>query len=204
MTKTHAKEIAAKLLEIKAVFLKPHDMFTWASGIKSPIYCDNRITLSYPELRTYIKNAFVELIKKEFADVEVIAGVATAGIPQAALIADAMNLPLIYVRSSAKDHGRTNLIEGKIEEGQKVVLIEDLISTGSSSLKVIDALKEAQVELLGLVSIFNYGLKSAKNNLQDIKTFSLSSYDELLDAALEKAYIQAEDIKLLQNWKENL
>lgn len=198
------KLIAEKLLEIEAIFLRPNDMFTWASGIKSPIYCDNRISLSYPEFRSFIKNSFVDLIKAKFPDTNLLVGVAMAGIPQASLIADAMNLPLAYVRSSPKDHGRANLIEGRILPNSKALVVEDLISTASSSLKVIEALKAAQVEVLGLVSIFDYGLEIAKKNLLNLPYFSLSNYDELLEVALEKAYINKEDLEILNNWRKTM
>lgn len=198
-------DIAAKLLEIGAVFLRPNDMFTWASGIKSPIYCDNRITLSYPEFRTQIKNAFVALIKEKFPKVEIIAGVATAGIPQASLIADAMNLPLVYVRSSAKDHGRANQIEGKLNPGSKVIVIEDLISTGGSSLKAVEALRESGAEVLGLAAIFTYDLEQAKENFNkaNCKYYALSDYETLIETALERKLINEADLGTLRIWQKS-
>lgn len=200
------KEIAKALLDTKAVFLQPNDMFTWASGIKSPIYCDNRITLSCPKTRTLIKNSFVEMIKENYPEVELIAGVATAGIPQAALVAEAMKLPMIYVRSSAKDHGRTNQIEGRLEKGSKVVVIEDLISTGGSSLKAVEALKEAGADVLGLAAIFTYNLDKAKNAFQeaDVKYLTLSSYDVLLGLAKESGSYSNEEISILENWRSSI
>jgi orotate phosphoribosyltransferase len=200
------KTIAKALLKAKAVFLRPKHPFTWASGIKSPIYCDNRITLSYPETRTLIKNSFIELIKKNYPSVEVIAGVATAGIPQASIIADTMQLPLVYVRSSAKDHGRTNMIEGKLDANAKVVLIEDLISTGGSSLKAAESLQEAGAELLGLAAIFSYNLKQAKIAFDKAKISlaTLSNYDALLELAQESGEYSEEELILLQTWRESL
>ena len=200
------KQVAQALLDTKAVFLQPSDMFTWASGIKSPIYCDNRITLSNHEARTLIKNSFVEMIRKEYPEVEVIAGVATAGIPQAALVADLMGLPMIYVRSSAKEHGRTNLIEGKLEAGAKVVVIEDLISTGGSSLKAVTSLKEAGAEVLGLAAIFTYNLEKAKNAFSEakVKYSTLSNYDALLELAEESGKYNEEEMTTLKSWREQL
>lgn len=209
MTTTNSidKLIAAKLLEIGAIFLKPNDMFTWASGIKSPIYCDNRITLSYPELRTTIKNYFIELIQEKFPETNLIAGVATAGIPQAALVADAMKLPLVYVRPKAKDHGRTNQIEGKVSANSKIVVIEDLISTGSSSLEAINALKENCLDskVLGLISIFTYEFDKAKDNFAkaELPFYSLSNYTSLINTALEMNKISESELKILQDWRAN-
>jgi orotate phosphoribosyltransferase len=204
MNKTNvAQHIASELLKIEAVFLKPHDQFTWASGIKSPIYCDNRITLSYPKLRQFITNELVALIKNQFAHVEVIAGVATAGIPQAALVAAELNLPLCYVRSSNKDHGRQNLIEGKIEAGTNVVLIEDLISTGKSSLAAADSLNVAELNILGLAAIFDYQLPISVKNFSEkhVPYASLSNYEELCQIAVKENYIKEEDIKILNDWR---
>jgi orotate phosphoribosyltransferase len=200
------KEVAKYLLETKAVFLNPKDPFTWASGIKAPIYCDNRILLSFPEIRSKLINAFVEMIKESFPDATCIAGVATAGIAHAALIADKMNLPMIYIRSSAKDHGRSKQIEGRLEPGSKVVVIEDLISTASSSLKAIEALKTEDVELMGLAAIFTYGLNKAKDNLANanVQAFTLSNYDILIEVALEENYIEETDMQTLKNWKQDL
>lgn len=204
--KTRAEQVAAKLLEIGAVFLRPDDLFTWASGIKSPIYCDNRVSLSFPEVRNLIKESFVDLIRENYSNLDAVAGVATAGIPHASLIADVMNLPMVYVRSSSKDHGRTNQIEGKLEPGSKVVVVEDLISTGGSSLKAVEALREAGVEVLGLVAIFTYNLSKAQEAFKqanvDYKT--LSNYDVLVDYALQSGQIKQADLKILQEFKLNL
>jgi len=209
-----ARDIAKALLEIKAVFLRPNDMFTWASGIKSPIYCDNRVTLSFPAIRSLIRDSFVKLIKEKFPDAEYIAGVATAGIPHAALIADAMHLPMIYVRSSSKDHGRENLIEGDLIPGSKVVVIEDLISTGSSSIAAIQNLLNAfpenssaePIEILGLVAIFDYKLDKSVKNFSDLALpyYSLSNYDELVDVALDQGYIKEADVEFLKQWRKSL
>ncbi len=201
-----SRDIAKALLEIKAVFLRPDDMFTWASGIKSPIYCDNRITLSHPKIRDLVKEAFVKTIQMKFPAAECIAGVATAGIPHAALIADALNLPMVYVRTSSKDHGRENLIEGDLAKGAKVVVIEDLISTGGSVIKAINNLQNASADVLGLVAIFDYKLeKSIKAFLElDLPYYSLSNYDELIEVALEKGYIKAEDLDFLKTWRNSL
>ncbi len=198
-----AEEIASQLLAVEAVFLRPQDPFTWASGIKSPIYCDNRITLSYPKLRNLIRDAFIQTIKNELSHVEVIAGVATAGIPQASIIANQMNLPLIYVRPEAKDHGRNNQIEGKLEPGTNVVVIEDLLSTGSSSLKAIQALEEAGANVLGLVAIFSYELSKLQENFTKAKIpyYTLSNYPVLIDLALKTGRISEEDYKLLQDFR---
>lgn len=200
------KQVAQALLDTKAVFLQPSDMFTWASGIKSPIYCDNRITLSDHKARTLIKDSFVEMIKSKYPKVEVIAGVATAGIPQAALIADAMALPMVYVRSSAKEHGRTNLIEGKLTPGAKVVVIEDLISTGGSSLKAVDSLKEASAEVLGLAAIFTYNLDKAKNAFKEAKVpySTLSNYDSLLEIAEESGEYSETNLQVLRTWRDKI
>ncbi len=199
------KQIAQDLLEIQAISLEPNQPFTWASGIKSPIYCDNRITLSYPVVRERITDAFVQLIKEKFKDVDVIAGVATAGIPQAALVAQKMGLPMVYVRSKAKDHGKENLIEGRVEKGQKCIVIEDLISTGGSVLVAVDALKEEGVEVLSVCAIFTYLLPKAMSNFEAHQTRleTLSNYDVLMDVALEKNFIQEEDLELLKKWKKD-
>lgn len=204
MTTSTEKTIAQALLDTEAIFLEPSNPFTWASGIKSPIYCDNRITLSYPETRTLIKNSFVELIQKNYPEVEAIAGVATAGIPQAAIIADSMKLPLVYVRSSAKDHGRTNLIEGRLEAGAKVVLIEDLISTGGSSIKAAKSLQEAGAKVLGLAAIFSYKLKKAQEafDIAKIPYTTLSNYDALLELVKESGKYSEPELELLQSWRD--
>lgn len=200
-----AREVAEYLLEIKAVVLNAGEPFTWASGLKSPIYCDNRKTLSYPKVRTYIKSAFADTISEEFKNCDVIAGVATAGIPHGALVADVLNKPFIYVRDKPKGHGLTNQIEGKLEKGQRVVLIEDLISTGGSSLKAVDALREAGAEVLGLGAIFTYGFdKSVKAFEQaGCKFFTLSDYPTLLEIALRLDYIKPADKETLLNWYQN-
>ncbi len=202
-TMTRKESIANKLLDIGAVFLRPNDMFTWASGIKSPIYCDNRLTLSYPEVRNLIRDAFVELIKKEYPQVQAIAGVATAGIPHASLIANELNLPMIYVRADAKSHGRENQIEGKLATGTKVLVIEDLISTGGSSLKAVTTLQEASLNVLGLVAIFTYNLQKAKNNFKEanVPYHTLSNYETLIEVALKRGDVHAEDIKMLKKWQ---
>ena len=200
-----SKHIATGLLEIAAVKLSPNDPFTWSSGWKSPIYCDNRLTLSYPPLRSNIKEAFKQKIRAEYGEVEAIAGVATAGIPQGALVADVLDVPFIYVRSKPKGHGMTNMIEGEIRKGQKVVVIEDLISTGGSSIKAIEALREAGIQVLGLGAIFSYGFPHAAENLQEkgIEFFTLSDYSTMLEVALEKAYINADDLNSLNEWRED-
>lgn len=200
-----AAKIAESLLQIKAIKLNNSEPFTWASGLKSPIYCDNRISLSYPKIRTYIRTHIVEAIEDKFGKVDVIAGVATAGIPQAALVAAAMGLPLIYVRSSEKKHGMTNKIEGFLEKGQKVVVIEDLISTGGSSLNAVEALREAGAKVLGMVAIFTYGLKKASENFEnaDCELITLSDYSHLVKVATEYSYISKDDLDSLMEWSEN-
>lgn len=202
---TLATQIAADLLDIKAVYLKPEDPFTWASGIKSPIYTDNRITLSYPETRDLIENGFVETIKEQFPEVEVIAGTATAGIPHGAIIADKMGLPFSYIRSKPKDHGVGNQIEGRVVKGQKMVIIEDLISTGGSVLDAVKAAKKAGLEVLGVVAIFTYELQKATANFDqaEVKLVTLSNYSELIKVAKVKGYITADELILLKKFKEN-
>lgn len=197
--------IAQHLLDIQAISLQPHQPFTWASGLKSPIYCDNRITLSYPEVRSAITEAFVELLQRIHPDVELIAGVATAGIPQAALIAERMRLPMIYVRAQAKEHGKGNQIEGRAHAGQKVVLIEDLISTGGSSLVAVDALREAGLNVLSVSAIFSYQLSSAQERFaaHACVVHALSNYDALLALALALGQIQAADLAVLSTWKKD-
>lgn len=199
------KQVAEQLLEIKAVFLKPNDPFTWASGIKSPIYCDNRLTLGFPKVRQFIAAALAEKIKENFGDVDVIAGTATAGIPHAAWVSDLLDLPMVYVRSKAKEHGKGNQIEGPIAKGQKVVVMEDLISTGGSSLKAVEALEEAGTEVLGIAAIFTYGLDKGKKLLAeaDTKLVTLTNYDELIEVALTKNYVSKEDMQTLKEWKQN-
>ncbi|WP_321299775.1 orotate phosphoribosyltransferase [Marinifilum fragile] len=200
-----AKQVAEYLLQIKAIKLEPTNPFTWASGWKSPIYCDNRKTLSYPEVRTYIKKAFAEVVMEKYPEVEVIAGVATGAIAQGALVAEEMNKPMVYIRSSAKAHGMTNLIEGEIKPGQKVVVIEDLISTGGSSLKAVQALREAGCEVLGMVAIFTYGFQKAVDNFTEnnCNLDTLSDYNIMIDRAQEIGYIKAEDVDQLKEWRKD-
>lgn len=187
------KIVAEGLLKIGAVFLRPEQPFTWASGIKSPIYCDNRLTLSAPEVRTKVEEGLVALVKEQFPECEVLMGTATAGIAHAAIMAHISGLPMGYVRSGAKDHGRANRIEGKLEKGQKVVVVEDLISTAKSSLEVVDALREEGADVIGMVSIFTYGMRAAKEKLAaaGVKAASLCDLDELLDVAVDEGYISA-------------
>jgi orotate phosphoribosyltransferase len=198
-----AASVAQILLEVKAIKLSPEKPFKWASGWNSPIYCDNRVALSYPTARTAIKNYLVETIKLQFPDCEAIAGVATAGIPQGALVADGLNLPFIYVRPEPKKHGMGNQIEGKVTEGQKVVLIEDLISTGGSSLKAVDALREANIEVLGMVAIFTYGFPIADANFKEknVKLITLSNYKALLPKAVEMGYVTESQLVTLVEWR---
>ncbi|HRG52895.1 MAG TPA: orotate phosphoribosyltransferase [Bacteroidia bacterium] len=200
-----ALNIAEFLLQIKAIKLQPDKPFTWASGWKSPIYCDNRVTLSYPKVRTYIRQEFVEAINKVFGKPDVIAGVATGGIAQGALVAQELGLPFVYVRSEAKKHGMTNMIEGFIEKGQSVVVIEDLISTGGSSLKAVEALREAGCEVKGMAAIFTYGFQTAADNFKkaNCKLITLSNYTTLIKQALQSNYITDKDLKSLQKWAEN-
>ena len=188
------KEVAQGLLKIGAVFLRPEQPFTWASGIKSPIYCDNRLTLTAPEVRNALEKGLAELVKTDFPDCEVLMGTATAGIAHAAIMAHITGLPMGYVRSGAKDHGRANRIEGKLEKGEKVVVVEDLISTAKSSVEVVDALREEGAEVIGMVSIFTYGMRAAKEKLAaaNVKAVSLCDLDELLEVAVEEGYIPEE------------
>jgi orotate phosphoribosyltransferase len=198
-------EIAENLLEIKAVFLQPNEPFTWSSGIKSPIYCDNRLTLSYPAIRRNIAHGLKQLINEHFPDTELIAGTATAGIPHAAWVCDLLELPMCYVRSKAKEHGKGNQIEGKASPGQKVVVVEDLISTGGSVISAVKALREAGCNVLGVVSIFTYELQKAKDLLdsEGIDSYSLSDYSTLIRAARQNGYIEEADMKKLAKWREN-
>lgn len=193
------KLIAADLLKIKAVFLSPEEPFTWASGIKSPVYCDNRLTLTAPEVRDDVENAIAETVKKHYPDAEVLMGTSTAGIAHAAIAAHILHMPMGYVRSGSKDHGRRNRIEGRLEKGQKVVIIEDLISTGGSVIDVADALREAGAEVLGIVSIFTYGMKKGIERLSaaKLKNISLTDFDCIAEAAAEMGYIKPKDIKRL-------
>lgn len=198
-----AQKIAESLLQIKAIKLQPQNPFTWASGWKSPIYCDNRISLSHPAIRTYIRQKLSEVVQNEFGSVEMISGVATAGIPQGVLVAQDLGLPFTYVRSSNKDHGRQNQIEGEIVSGQRVVVVEDLISTGKSSLKAVEALREAGCNVVGLVSIFTYGFEEAVKNFAEAKceAISLCDFETLIEVAAKYNYIHQEDIELLQDWR---
>lgn len=198
-------KVAEFLLQIKAVKLQPDNPFTWASGIKSPIYCDNRKTLSYPKIRTYIRQHFVELINTEFGKPDVIAGVATGGIAIGALVAQEMGLPFVYVRSEAKKHGLTNMIEGDIESGQNVIVVEDLISTGSSSLKAVEALRDKGCAVKGMVAIFTYGFDEATSNFKKAKCRlqTLTNYTALINTAVKKEYIDEKDLKSLKEWRTN-
>ena len=203
---TLERKIAKNLLEIEAVALRPNDYFTWTSGIKSPIYCDNRITMSYPKIRREIAAGLSEVIKKNFPEVEVVAGTATAGIPHAAWVSEVLDLPMIYVRDSAKKHGKTNQIEGRLLEGQKVVIIEDLISTGLSSLKVAKALREAGAEVLGVVAIFSYELKKAQDAFEEagVEYITLTNYPVLVEEAVAIEYIHQDDVEKLLEWRNQL
>lgn len=199
------KEIAKGLLDIEAVFLRPDDPFTWASGIKSPIYCDNRLILTAPEMRTKVENAIAETVKEHYPDAEVLMGTSTAGIAHAAIAGHILDIPMGYVRSGAKDHGRNNRIEGRLEKGQKVVVIEDLISTGGSVIEVVEALREAGADVLGVVSIFTYGMKKGLERLAaaDVKNVSLSDFDAVAEVAAETGYIKQEDITRLMAFRDN-
>ena len=203
---TLERKLAKELLAIQAVALRPNDYFTWTSGIKSPIYCDNRITMSYPSIRREIAAGMVEVIKEKYQAVEVIAGTATAGIPHAAWVSELLDLPMIYVRDSAKKHGKTNQIEGRVLEGQKVVIIEDLISTGLSSLKVAKALREAGAEVLGVVAIFSYELKKAQDAFEEagVEYITLTNYPVLVEEAVAIDYIHQDDVEKLLEWRHQL
>ena len=199
------KRIAGALLFIGAVFLRPEEPFTWASGIKSPIYCDNRLTLTAPEVRDQVENGLMEVIRREYPDVEVLMGTSTAGIAHAAIVAHMMHLPMGYVRGGNKDHGRQNRIEGKLEKGQKVVVVEDLISTGGSVIDVVEALREAGAEVLGIASIFTYGMQKGLDRLAaaGVKNVSLSNFDVLAQVAAEKGYIRPEQVERLIRFRNN-
>lgn len=199
------KLIAKHLLDIKAVFLRPSEPFTWASGIKSPIYCDNRLTLSYPNVRKDVEAGLAKLIKENFPEAECLMGTATAGIAHAALAADILELPMGYVRGGAKSHGRNNRIEGLVKPGMKVVVVEDLISTGGSSLECVEALREAGCEVIGMVAIFTYGLPKATVNFEnaDCKFVTLSNYDTLIEVAVENEYVTAAELEKLKAWKKD-
>ncbi len=197
------RQIAEFLLQSKAIKIEPASPFSWASGWKSPIYCDNRKTLSFPDTRSYIRDQYVEAIRSNFDGADLIAGVATGAIAQGALVADQMNLPFVYVRSSAKKHGMENLIEGFYEKGQQVVVIEDLISTGGSSLKAVEALREAGIKVLGMVATFTYGFDLAEKNFADhqVDIVTLSDYESMLQQALDSGYIQPDQVEMLQQWR---
>lgn len=199
------KLIAKDLLKIKAVFFRPEEPFTWASGIKSPVYCDNRLTLTAPEVRTDVENGLATLIKENYPEAEVLMGTSTAGIAHAAITAHLLDMPMGYVRSGAKDHGRQNQIEGKLEKGQKVVVVEDLISTGGSVIEVVNVLREAGAEVLGVVSIFTYGMKKGLDRLEEakVKNVSLTNFDCIAEVAAEEGYIKPEDIKRLIAFRNN-
>ena len=195
--------LAARLLDIKAIKLQPNNPFTWASGWKSPFYCDNRKTLSYADLRNYIKLRIVNAILENFAEADVVAGVATGAIAQGALVADALNMPFVYVRSKPKDHGMQNLIEGDLQAGQKVVVVEDLISTGGSSLKAVEAIRQAGCEVVGMVAIYTYGFPVAEKAFADagVKLITLTDYEHVVAKALETGYIYQADTQLLAEWR---
>lgn len=198
-------KVAEFLLQIKAIKLQPNNPFTWASGWKSPIYCDNRVTLSHPSIRTYIRQKLTQLIQEEFGSVDLIAGVATAGIPQGVLVAQELGLPFAYVRAKAKEHGTGSLIEGEIVEGQRVVVVEDLVSTGKSSLQAVNALKLAGLSVAGLVSIFTYGFDVAEENFKEAKCrfATLSNYNTLIQYAAENSFIAQSDVDILNQWRRN-
>ncbi|MBQ0083465.1 MAG: orotate phosphoribosyltransferase [Clostridiales bacterium] len=199
------KIIAKDLLKIKAVFFRPEEPFTWASGIKSPVYCDNRLTLTAPEVRTDVENGLASIIKENYPDVQVLMGTSTAGIAHAAIVGHIMNLPMGYVRSGAKDHGRQNQIEGKLKKGQKVVVVEDLISTGGSVLEVVNVLREAGAEVLGIASIFTYGMQKGIDRLKEanVKNVSLTDFDCIAEVAASEGYIKPEDVARLIKFRNN-
>ncbi len=199
------QDIAKGLLSIEAVFLRPEEPFTWASGIKSPIYCDNRLTLTAPEVRTLVEESLVETIRENYPDCQVVMGTSTAGIAHAAIVGHLMNIPMGYVRGSAKDHGRTNQIEGKLEPGQKVVVVEDLISTGGSAIDTVEVLRAAGAEVLGIVSIFTYGMKKGLDRMAEhqVKNVSLCDLDALVEVAADTGYIKAEDKEKILKFRDN-
>ena len=203
--KTLEKLFAEKLLKIKAIKLQPANPFTWASGWKSPFYCDNRKTLSYPALRNFVKLEIARLIQEQFGEVDAIAGVATGAIPQGALVADALNLPFVYVRSTPKDHGLENHIEGELRPGMKVVVIEDLISTGGSSLKAVEAIRRDGCEVIGMVASYTYGFPVAIEAFKNakVKLVTLTNYEAVLDVALKTGYISEQDIPVLDAWRKD-
>ncbi len=198
-------QIAKDLLSIKAVFFRPDEPFTWASGIKSPVYCDNRLTLAYPEVRTHVEEALAKTVKEVYSEAEALMGTSTAGIAHAAITAQIMGLPMGYVRSGAKDHGRKNQIEGKLEKGQKVVVVEDLISTGGSVIEVVNVLREAGAEVLGIVSIFTYGMQKGLDRLAaaDVKNVSLTNFDVIAEIAAQEGYIAPTDVERLIAFRNN-
>jgi orotate phosphoribosyltransferase len=198
-----SEQVARYLLSIEAIKIRLDDPFTWASGWKSPIYCDNRVSLSYPHIRTYIKQSLSDCIKQYFSHADAIAGVATAGIPQGALVAENLALPFLYVRAKPKGHGLSNQIEGRVEPGQEVVVIEDLVSTGGSSMNAIEALRQAGLEVLGMVSIFTYAFHQASNLFKDKKVLfhSLSNYEVLIEVALKEGYIKEKEVDQLKSWR---
>ncbi|WP_276909415.1 orotate phosphoribosyltransferase [Hallella colorans] len=200
----YKKDFAKRLLDIKAIKLQPDAPFTWASGWKSPIYCDNRKTLSYPDLRSFVKQGLVNVVKERFANADAVAGVATGAIAQGALVADALNLPFCYVRSKPKDHGMGNLIEGTLPANSKVVVVEDLISTGGSSLKAVEALRQAGFEVVGMVASFTYGFPIAAEAFQKsgVELVTLSDYDHLVEVARETGYVKEGDMETLREWRE--
>jgi len=200
-----SQQISQDLLKIKAVFFRPDEPFTWASGIKSPVYCDNRLTLTAPEVRTDVENGLAQVIKEEYPGVEVLMGTSTAGIAHAAITGHIMGLPMGYVRSSAKDHGRQNQIEGRLELGQKVVVVEDLISTGGSVLEVVEILREAGAEVLGIASIFTYKMKKGLERLAaaGVKNVSLTDFDVIAEEAAKQGYIRSEDVSRLIRFRDN-
>ena len=200
-----SKNCAKHLLEIKAVKLNPTQPFTWASGLKSPIYCDNRKTLSYPSIRTFVRDGLAQVVKKQYPNVEVIAGVATGAIAQGALVAEVLGLPFVYVRSEEKKHGLTNIVEGVVEAGQKVVVIEDLVSTGQSSLKAANALKDMGCDVLGMVAIFTYNLPIAKQRFEEaqLELYTLTDYNILVEKAAEDGYVQQNEIETLSRWSKD-
>ena len=198
-----SEQVARHLLSIEAIKINLDNPFTWSSGWKSPIYCDNRISLSYPPIRSYIKQALTDLIRSNFPDTEAIAGVATAGIPQGALVAERLELPFIYVRAKPKEHGLSNQIEGKVEAGKKLVVVEDLVSTGGSSMKAIEALRKSRLHVLGMVSIFTYAFQEAFDLFKEkeVLCFSLSNYEVLIEVALKEGYIEGREVDHLKAWR---
>jgi orotate phosphoribosyltransferase len=205
MNQSHARILAEKLLQIKAIKLNPQNPYTWASGIRSPIYCDNRVALSYPAVRNLIRDGLTHLAKQHYSEANCIAGVATAGIPHASLVANELNLPLVYVRSKAKEHGRKNLIEGKLPPEAKVIVVEDLISTGMSSLAAVEKIREENATILSVIAIFTYALEKSFQQFDshqcELKT--LLDYPTLIEVAREQQYISSEEMEILEKWREN-